>query len=236
MRWQRIQTLFRKGREYPVSVSGEQSLLPRSRRALSELFEAQQPKSAQETLATLRLLTVPEARHAELQNYILALEYAVRGEHLKAIEVYSRLIGARDPWRLASLLFARGQSYAALGRYDDAIADYEFPLRNIDIPTKDEFSGRWGLFLLFRASRQPESASGMLRDLIGICTRLIEDPQLKDNPFFHYQRALARAALRQYSEAIADCQSALKAAGSRDNADLRELEAAIVAEASIGEK
>jgi tetratricopeptide (TPR) repeat protein len=237
-----IETLFRKGRKSNPGPVGEY-FPPHSHRPLAELFDAEQPVNGEEKLAALRLSRMSAGDVADLQDHIFALEYAVRGEHLKAIEVYSRLINARHPYRLASLRFERGESYAALGRYNDAIADYEFSLRNIDIPLEDVFCRRWRLFVLFQDSRQPDRANGILRELVDFCTKVIEEPKAANKRFFFYQRALARAALRQYNEAIADCHSALETDSidkprnirfkpGKTNAEIKELEAAIVAEAS----
>jgi len=256
MTWETIKAWFKKCDEYkPGSVARQESVAPHPRRTLAEIFNAQQPKSVPECLAALRLLKVPpdSPSHAELQDFVLALERAVRGEHLQAIELYSSLISSYRAWRRASVHFARGNSYAALGRYKDAIADYEVPLRDFDVPLADEFGGRWGLFSLCRQSSQPERAIHILRELGDCCTRLIEE--WREERFLFYQRALADAGLKEYSKAMAECQSALNAPSrlrqayikgymeaanegqsAVEKAHVEELQAAILAETNVPEK
>jgi len=251
MAWERIKALFRKWDESEPDSLGQGEIgLPHPRRTLAEILDAQQPKNAQESVLALRPLTVPpdSPSRAELQDFVLALEHAARGEHLQAIEGYSSLISARL-WIRASVHFARGDSYAALGRYKDAIADYEVPLRDFDVPLRDEFTGRWGLFSLCQESGQAERAIRILRELADVCTRLIEH---REEQFFFYQRALAHAGLKEYSKAVKDCKSALNAPNrwrqaditgygdakgqpAVDQAHVEELQAAILAETNVQE-
>jgi tetratricopeptide (TPR) repeat protein len=256
MTWEPIKALFRKLDESKCDSEGRRKArLTHPGCTLAEILHAQKLRTVPERILALRLLTTPtdSPPRAEEQDFVLALELAIRGEHTQAIEAYSRLISAGPPWwRRASLHFARGDSYSALGRYNDAIADYKIPLRDFDVPLEDELAGRWGLSFLLQESGDAEGVIVILRELVDMCTRMIEH---REERFFFYQRALAHAALREFSKALEDCRSAVKAPNkwrqteingyykaknegqpAVDQAQIEELQAAILAERNVQER
>lgn len=211
-------------------MSTQESPLPRTRLRLHQILDSLQLPLMHWTWQHEAARDVTQ-RSARLrpEDYV-ARDYAHRGEHLKAIEEYTRLIGAsrRGDWRLAGFHWSRGESYATLGRYAEAIADYEFPPTDIDVGGEEMFRPVWRLCTLFQQSGQPERIIHALRNLIDICTRACEHPG--NSRFYLYQRALARAGLKEYNEAISDCRSALNASGTADKDDISELLAALLVE------
>ena len=61
------------------------------------------------------------------QLYEQGTQLAARGEYLEAIRMFSRAIEASPRWMAPYIHWNRGDSYAALGRYEEAIADYGVP-------------------------------------------------------------------------------------------------------------
>lgn len=152
-------------------------------------------------------------RHRAEELFQRGRDYAGRGEHLKAIELYSRAISASPFWLAAYIYWSRGESYAALSRYEEAIADCRVPGEG------GEACDGWRLVAVLRESHQPERAIQALHDLhdlLNCCTSRIEDqPADPDHCCrYYYERARARADLKKYEEAIADCHRALEALGA----------------------
>jgi tetratricopeptide (TPR) repeat protein len=174
--------------------------------------------------------------HEQGRSYVRA------GEHLKAIDLYTRAIVASPFWLAPQWHWDRGESYAALGRYEEAIADYEVPF-NDDVGEKSEGERRWRLVALLGESQQPDRAVRALHDLVAYCTTRIKYIPLEHR--YYYERARARAELKEYSEATADCRQALavlEAARAKgilqrgekpDEADIKTLRDAILAKSML---
>jgi tetratricopeptide (TPR) repeat protein len=103
--------------------------------------------------------------------------------------------------------WSRGDAYAALGRYEEAIADYEVPWANDDVGEESEGARRSRLAGLFREARQPERAVRVLRELVEYCTFRFKS--FPGGVRYYYERARALAELKEYSEAASDCRRAL---------------------------
>jgi len=198
---------------------------PQRGRALSEILAA---KGA--AVAPTAEGFAPRRRFLSSEPYctleLAAEEYASRGEHSRAIEEFSRAIPVSPFWAAPYIHWKRGDSYSALGRYEDAIADYEVPHCD-DVCKDDEARRRWRLVTLLQESQQPERAIRALRELIDYCTSRIE---CRDGRYF-YDRALARAGLKEYNKALDDCGFALEA-GARPGT-INELRAAILADSAL---
>lgn len=128
------------------------------------------------------------------------------GQHQRVIEMCTGLMGQVPAYAVPHLHWSRGEAYAALGRYDEAIADYEVPWAPDDVGESTEGARRWRLAGLLKEARREQQAAGVLRELVEYCTMRIG--YLPDVHRYYYERGRARAELKELTEALADCRQA----------------------------